>query len=112
SEARGQEQAEPLAGPNQGTTPGEGAIEQKLGARTPRLAADREQTRIEGLRGEGRTIASELLGPGRTARVTAPARPSVSLARAEADRYLARLRVPPEYREIVRRYFEALAGAR
>jgi hypothetical protein len=112
SEARGQEQAEPLPGPNQGTTPGEGAIEQKLGARTPRLAADREQTRIEGLRGEGRTIASELLGPGRTARVTAPARPSVSLARAEADRYLARLRVPPEYREIVRRYFEALAGAR
>lgn len=112
SEARGQEQVEPLPGPNQGTTPGEGAIEQKLGARTQRLQADREQTRIEGLRGEGRTITSELLGPGRAARVTAPARPAVAAARAEADRYLARLRVPPEYREIVRRYFEALAGAR
>jgi hypothetical protein len=112
SDVQGPEQAEPLPGPNQGTTPGEGVVEEKLGARTQRLEADREQTRIEGRRGEGRTITSELLGPGRTARVTAPAGPPVSAARADADRYLERLRVPPEYREIVRRYFEALAGAR
>lgn len=112
SEGQGQEQAEAPAGPNQGTRPGQGAIAEKLGPRTPRLEADRRQSRIEGLQGEGRMTTSDLLGPGRAARVRTASGPAVAGARADADRYMARMRIPPEYREIVRRYFEALAAAR
>jgi hypothetical protein len=99
-------------GPNQGTTPGQGTIAEKLGARTPRLEAERHQTRVRGLQGEGRTTMSELLGPGRTARVRATAGPAAATLRGDADRYMARMRIPPEYREIVRRYFETLAASR
>jgi hypothetical protein len=55
---------------------------------------------------------SELLGPGRPAQVRVPAGPAAAAARADADRYITRMRIPPEYREIVRRYFEALAASR
>jgi hypothetical protein len=41
-----------------------------------------------------------------------PAGRAVIAARADADRYIERMRIPPEYREIVRRYFEALAASR
>jgi hypothetical protein len=57
-------------------------------------------------------ITSELLGPGRSAQVRVPAGPAVLAARTDADRYMSRMRIPPEYREIVRRYFEALAAPR
>jgi hypothetical protein len=110
SEARGPEHAEPPAGPHQGTLPGQGTIAEKLGPRTPRLEADRRSSRIEGLVGEGRVTVSDLLGPGRPARVRTSSGPAVAAAAAEADRYIARMRIPPEYREIVRRYFEALAA--
>ncbi|MDR7483382.1 MAG: hypothetical protein QN203_12850, partial [Armatimonadota bacterium] len=103
---------EPPPGPNQGTTPGQGAPAEKLGERTPRLDADRQSSRVRGLQGEGRVTTSELLGPGRAAEVRAPQGPALRVARAEADRYMARWRIPPEYREIVRRYFEALAAQR
>jgi hypothetical protein len=111
-EGSGQEQTEVPQGPNQGTLPGQGAIIQKLGPRTQRLEADRKQSRVQGLQGEGRTTTSELLGPGRSAQVRAPAGRAVIAARADADRYMERMRIPPEYREIVRRYFEALAASR
>ncbi|MDR7544632.1 MAG: hypothetical protein QN120_10355 [Armatimonadota bacterium] len=112
SEGQGPEPSEVPAGPNQGTLPGQGAIAEKLGARTQRLEGPRQQSRIRGLQGEGRVATSELLGPGRPGRVRAPSGPGGAAARAEADRYVARMRVPPEYREIVRRYFEALAASR
>ncbi len=112
SEGQGPEAAEPPPGPNQGTLPGQGAVQEKLGARTQRLEGEKQQSRIQGMQGEGRVTTSELLGPGRKAQVRAPAGPAVSAARAEADRYMARMRIPPEYREIVRRYFEALAASR
>lgn len=112
SETAGQEQAEAPAGPNQGTLPGQGSIAAKLGPGTPRLEADRQQSRIEGLQGEGRMTTSELLGPGRAARVRAASGPAVASARADADRYMTRMRIPPEYRDIVRRYFEALAASK
>jgi hypothetical protein len=112
TEEPGSEQTEAPAGPHQGTLPGHGTIAGKLGPRTERLDAEREQTRLEGLQGEGRTTTSELLGPGRAARVRTPAGPEAASARADADRYMARMRIPPEYRDIVRRYFEALAAAR
>ena len=112
SEAKGQEQTEAPAGPNQGTLPGQGSIAEKLGPGTQRLEADRQQSRIEGLQGEGRMTTSDLLGPGRAARVRAASGPAVASARADADRYMVRMRIPPEYRDIVRRYFEALAASK
>ncbi len=102
----------PPPGPNRGTTPGQGAPAEKLGERTPRLTADKQTSRLRGLQGEGRVTTSDLLGPGRAAQVRAPQGPALRAARAEADRYMARWRIPPEYREIVRRYFEALAAQR
>jgi hypothetical protein len=102
----------PPPGPHQGTTPGQGTPAEKLGARTPRLEADKQRSRLRGLQGEGRVTTSELLGPGRAAAIRAPQGPALRAARAEADRYMARWRVPPEYREIVRRYFETLAAQR
>jgi hypothetical protein len=107
-----EEQTEAPPGPNQGTTPGQGTISEKLGARTARLDAERQQSRVAGLQGEGRMTTSDLLGPGRSAQVRAPAGPAAAAARADADRYIARMRIPPEYREIVRRYFETIAAAR
>jgi hypothetical protein len=112
SESRGPDSVEPQAGPNQGSTPGQGTISEKLGAPTSRIEANREQSRVQGLQGEGRMITSEMLGPGRRGRVTANASQAVAMARTDADRYMARMRIPPEYRDIVRRYFEALAQNR
>lgn len=108
----GPEGAEPPPGPHQGTTPGQGTITEKLGERTPRLEGNRQQSRLQGLQGEGRVTISDLLGPGRPGQVRIPAGPLVAAARSEADRYLSRRRIPPEYREIVRRYFEVLATTR
>jgi hypothetical protein len=112
TEGRGPQEAEPQQGPNEGTTPGQGAISEKLGGRTARIEGERPQSRVQGLQGQGRTTTTELLGPGRAARVRAPAGPAITAARADADRYLSRMRIPPEYREIVRRYFEVLAAKR
>ncbi len=108
------EVSEPPPGPNQGTTAGQGSVAEKLGERSPRLEADRQQSRVRGLQGEGRVTTSDLLGPGRSAQVRRPLPRGQALtaARADADRYMARLRIPPEYREIVRRYFESLAAQR
>lgn len=108
----GPDQEEPPPGPHQGTAPGQGAISEKLGARTPRLETERQMTRVAGLQGEGRVRTSDIPGPGRPAQITVPAGPAVAAARSGADRYMSRMRIPPEYREIVRRYFEALAASR
>ncbi len=106
--------ADPPPGPNQGTTSGQGTAAEKLGERTPRLEGDRQQNRVRGLQGEGRVTTSDLLGPGRPGQVRRPLPqgPALAAARADADRYMARMRIPPEYREIVRRYFELLAAQR
>lgn len=111
-QGEGPAEQEPPPGPNQGTTAGQGAVQDRMGERTPRLEGERPQTRIRGMQGEGRAATSDLLGPGRQGQVrVAPGRAGEAV-RAEADRYMSRMRIPPEYREIVRRYFEALAGSR
>jgi hypothetical protein len=114
AQGEGTEAAEPPPGPNQGSTAGQGAAAEKLGDRTPRLEADRQQSRVRGLQGEGRVTTGDLLGPGRSAQVRRSLRRDQAFAsvRADADRYMARLRIPPEYREVVRRYFESLAAQR
>lgn len=111
-QGEGSPDSEPPPGPNQGTTAGQGVVQDKLGERTPRLEGERPQTRIRGMQGEGRAATSDLLGPGRQGQVRVAPGPAGKSARVEADRYVSRMRIPPEYREIVRRYFEALAGFR
>ncbi|MGQ0551042.1 MAG: hypothetical protein ACT4PY_15390 [Armatimonadota bacterium] len=113
-QGEGNEAAEPPPGPNEGSTAGQGAAAEKLGDRTPRLEADRQQSRVRGLQSEGRVTTGDLLGPGRpaAARRALPRQQALAAARADADRYMARHRIPPEYREIVRRYFESLAVQR
>lgn len=113
-QGEGTEVAEPPPGPNQGSTAGQGAAAEKLGDRTPRLEADRQQSRVRGLQGEGRVTTGDLVGPGRPAAVrrALPREQTLAAARADADRYMARMRIPPEYREVVRRYFESLAAQR
>lgn len=111
-QGEGSAEQEPPPGPNQGTAAGQGAVADRLGERTPRLDGERPQTRISGIQGEGRAASSDIPGPGRQGQVrAAPGRAGADV-RAEADRYMSRMRIPPEYREIVRRYFEALAGSR
>ncbi|MDI6771007.1 MAG: hypothetical protein QME77_00270 [bacterium] len=111
-QGEGPAEQEPPPGPNQGTTAGQGAAQDRLGERTPRLEGERPQTRIRGMQGEGRAATSDMLGPGRQGQVRAVPGRSGGAVRTEADRYMSRMRIPPEYREIVRRYFEALAGPR
>lgn len=111
-QGEGPTEQDPPPGPNQGTTAGQGAVQDRLGERTPRLEGERPQTRIRGMQGEGRAATSDLLGPGRQGQVRAVPGRAGEAVRAEADRYMSRMRIPPEYREIVRRYFEALAGSR
>lgn len=108
----GREEEPPPPGPNQGTAPGQGSVEEKMGERTARLEGDRTTRQLRGQQSEGRLTVSELLGPGRPGQVRAPLGRTLALARAEADRYMERMRIPPEYRDVVRRYFEALAAFR
>lgn len=108
---QGTEEAPPPAGPHQGTAAGQGASAEKLGERAPRLEGERVPRRLRGLPAEGRVTTSEVLGPGRPGQARAVAG-AAAAARADADRYMARMRVPPEYRDVVRRYFEALAAIR
>ncbi len=102
----------PPPGPNQGTAPGQGGVEEKMGDRTARLEGERQSRQLRGQQSEGRLTVSELPGPGRPGQVRAPLGETIAIARAEADRYMERMRVPPEYRDAVRRYFEALAALR
>ncbi|MDQ7840072.1 MAG: hypothetical protein RDU83_03475 [bacterium] len=111
-QGEGPAEQEPPPGPNQGTTAGQGVVQDRLGERTPRLEGERPQTRIRGMQGEGRAATSDLLGPGRPGQVRAVPGRAGGTVRAEADRYMSRMRIPPEYREIVRRYFDALVGSR
>lgn len=111
-QGEGPAEQEPPPGPNQGTTAGQGVAQDRLGERTPRLEGERPQTRIRGMQGEGRAATSDLLGPGRPGQVRAAPGRAGGTVRSEADRYMSRMRIPPEYREIVRRYFDALVGSR
>lgn len=108
----GTDAAEPPQGPNEGTTPGTGRGDEKIGAPTPRLEAERTPQRIRGAQAEGSATTSEIVGVGRRGGSRAQIAPVSPAVVARADRAMTRARTPARYREIVRRYFERLAKLR
>ncbi len=104
--------AAPPEGPHEGSQPGQGKVQEKLGAPTERLQTSDQRVRIRGQAGQGQLQTSELLGPGRSQ----PARLREALVSPtvvrRADEHMARARIPADLRAVVRRYFELLAGRR
>ncbi|HEU5299032.1 MAG TPA: hypothetical protein VFW08_06000 [bacterium] len=99
----------PPQGPNEGTTPGQGRPDEKMGQASPRLDADRTTERVRGAQSEGPVSSAEVQGAGRrgTARTgTQAVAPTIV---AEADRAMESARTPGRYRALVRRYFQRLA---
>jgi hypothetical protein len=105
----GADSTPPPAGPHEGSAPGAGRVDEKLGPASPRLQAQPTPQRIRGAQSEGAVGTSEILGAGRpgTARTHLEAVPVTVLARV--DRALERARIPAQYRLVVLRYFQQLA---
>lgn len=61
----GAERPAPPEGPREGSTPGAGRLDDKLGPPTPRLEAERAPQRVQGAQSEGEVSASEVIGAGR-----------------------------------------------
>jgi hypothetical protein len=101
----------PPPGPNQGSLPGQGRGP-KLGAPTLRLGGSRVEEHLTGRQGEGGAITRDLLAPGREGTPHLPTAPVPADVAHENDRALARDPLPPVYRTVIRRYFEALADSR
>lgn len=106
------EASPPPPGPHQGTLPGTGRVDQKLGQPGPRLQIPRSPQHLRGAQSEGGATVSEILGSGRPgpARVQ-PSAVTPTLV-VQADQAMERSRIPGWYRTIVRRYFERLARLR
>ncbi len=102
----------PPRGPNEGSMPGQGTLEEKLGPQTPRLDAPGERSRVVGQEGEGKLQTTELLGPGRRVPVRAPVLRISPQAARRSDEAMAAARIPAGLRDIVRRYFLLLAERR
>lgn len=102
----------PQPGPNEGSTPGQGKIAEKLGPQSPRLDAEAQRSRVRGQEGQGQLQTTELLGPGRKQPARAPAVNVSPLVVRRADEHMARARIPADLRAVVRRYFLALAQRR
>jgi hypothetical protein len=99
----------PPKGPWQGSAPGTGHVDDKLGAPSPRLEASRTPQRVQGVQGEGDVSLSEVVGAGRPGTVRAPLQPVSTALVARVDRALERAHVPAQYRLIVHSYFARLA---
>ncbi len=102
----------PPEGPHEGSTPGQGKSQAKLGAPSPRLEARGERSRIRGQEAPGQLQTSEILGPGRREPARTTVQSLTPSAARQADAHLARQRIPVDLRALVRRYFEILAGER
>jgi hypothetical protein len=105
----GEEVPAPPEGPHEGSTPGQGKEQSKLGAASPRLEARGERSRVRGQEAPGQLQTSEILGPGRREPARTAVRPLSPAAAAQADEHLARQRIPADLRTLVRRYFDILA---
>ena len=102
----------PSEGPREGSTPGSGRVDDKLGPATPRLQVERIPQRVRGVQGEGEVSTSEVIGAGRPGPArTLPQAVTPTLV-ARVDRALERAHIPAQYRAMVRRYFERLAELR
>jgi len=97
-------------GPGQGSLPGHGQIQDKLGAPTGRLAGQRKRQQISSTEGQGAVVPVEMQLRGRTGQVTVAVRAIDPVIVRQADESMQRQRVPASYREIVRNYFLSLSG--
>jgi len=105
----GAESPSPPEGPREGSTPGAGRVDEKIGLPTPRLQAERTPQRVRGVQGEGEVSSSEVVGAGRPGRPrTQPQAVSPALV-ARVDRALERAHIPAQYRAFVLQYFQRLA---
>ena len=108
----GSESPSPPEGPREGSTPGAGRVDEKIGLPTPRLQAERTPQRVRGVQGEGEVSSSEVVGAGRPGRPrTQPQAVSPALV-ARVDRALERAHIPAQYRAFVLQYFQRLAKLR
>lgn len=106
------EGSEPPQGPNEGSTPGTGQGNEKIGARTPRLDTTKTPQRVRGAQAEGPVASSEIVGTGRSSSSRVQAADVSPAVIARADQAMTRSRTPARYRDIVRRYFQRLAKLR
>lgn len=106
------EGTEPPQGPNEGSRPGTGRRDEKIGARTPRLDTTKTPQRLRGAQAEGPVASSEIVGTGRFSSSRVQAADISPAVIARADQAMTRSRTPARYRDIVRRYFQRLAKLR
>jgi hypothetical protein len=97
-------------GPGPGSLPGQGQVQDKLGAPTGRLAGQRQREQISGVEGRGGIVPVEMQLRGRTGRATVAVRAIDPVIVRQADEAMQRQRVPATHREIVRNYFLSLSG--
>src|SRR3989442_5021065 len=102
----GSESPSPPEGPREGSTPGAGRVDEKIGPPTPRLEAEPTPQRVRGVQGEGEVSSSEVVGAGQPG--SPPVQPqAVSPALvARVDRALERAHIPAQYRAIVLQDFQ------
>jgi len=108
----GAESPPPPIGPREGSTPGSGRVEEKMGPPSPRLGAARTPQQVRGMQGEGDVNTSEILGAGRPGSAQTQPLPASPAVLARVDRALARAHIPAQYRLIVLDYFQRLAQLR
>jgi len=102
----------PPEGPHEGTTPGRGRVQEKMGEPSPRLEARRTPDRLRGAQSEGAVRSAEVHGAGRPGSSRVGVRQVSPTIVAQADRAMEAARTPGRYRALVRRYFERLARLR
>lgn len=102
----------PPQGPNEGTTPGQGRVNEKLGPPSARLDASGTTERVRGIQSEGPVGSAEIQGAGRRGTARAGTQTVTPAIVTQADRAMESARTPGRYRGLVRRYFEALARLR
>lgn len=105
----GTDSAPPPTGPWQGSTAGNGRVDEKLGAASPRLLVAHPPLQVRGAQGEGDIKSSEIVGPGRPGTAQVPIQRVTAAQVVRIDRALERAHVPIQYRMMVHNYFTRLA---
>jgi len=105
----GADSASPPTGPWEGSTPGTGRVDEKLGAASPRLPVAHPQVQVSGVQGDGDIRSLEILGPGRPGSTQVPVQRVTAALVVSVDRAMERAHLPIQYRMMVHDYFTRLA---
>ncbi len=105
----GADSASPPTGPWEGSTPGNGRVDEKLAAASPRLPVAHPQVQVSGVQGDGEIKSSEILGPGRPGSAQVPVQRVTAAFVVRVDRAMERAHIPIQYRMMVHDYFTRLA---